>query len=108
MKKYLSLAAVLGAIAIVGVSFLAQAEPEAAAVTTTITTEHAADAVVAPVVDTRKDCEAKAAADVSLTTDAAKMEAVEKCLAAHVDASTTTTTTTTTETEVEAGGHAAE
>lgn len=80
MKKYLSLAIVLGAIAFASVSFLAQAEPEATAV------EHAMDAA-APAADQAAkdaaDCTAMAATPTTegaQPTDAEKDAAFKKCI----------------------------
>lgn len=73
MKKYLSLAVVLGALAFISVSFLAQAEPETSKVETVVEQAVEADAAmpemaaeaVAPEVETfmkdAEDCEASVA-----------------------------------------------
>jgi hypothetical protein len=86
MKKYLTLAAVLGTIAFVSVSYLAHAEPEAGAVTTAV--EKAADApAAAPVMDAaakdKADCDAAAAmkkADGTEPTMEEKDAASKKCM----------------------------
>lgn len=91
MKNYLSLAALLGVVAFVSVSYLAQAEPEMKAVDTAIeaaapVADAAAEAVAAPVVDpVQAECEAAVAAmtkeDGTAHTAEEVTAAVEKCVA---------------------------
>ncbi len=100
MKKYLTLAAVLGAIAFVSVSYLAQAtEPATSAVTTSVETAVDAaapavdaDATVTTTVETAvdADCTAKVAAEFEgkTPTDDEKAAAVAKCEADHAAAHT--------------------
>ncbi len=86
MKKYLTVAAILGAIAFVSVSFLAQATEHEATTTTTIETtapvvehadhaEHAVDAVAT-------ECEATVAASFEGQTpsDEEKTAALKACV----------------------------
>ena len=89
MKKYLSLAAVLGAVAFLSVSYLAQAQTPAAGATTTTTTTAAPapaaapDAVVTYAKD-RAECDVLASAattEGAMPTDADKAASVKKCLA---------------------------
>ncbi len=89
MKKHLTLAAVLGAVVLVGASFIAQAnEPATSTVTTTIekatetTTTPAAPAADKVAKDTA-ECAALAAApktDGAAPSDADKADALKKCL----------------------------
>lgn len=89
MKKYLTVAAILGAIAFVSVSFLAQATEHEATTTTTIETtapvvehadhaEHAVDAVDA----VTTECEATVAASFEGQTpsDEEKTAALKACV----------------------------
>ncbi len=86
MKKYLTVAAVLGAIAFVSVSYLAQATEPVTTTTTTIeavetTVEHAdhADHAVDAVAH---ECEATVATQFEgkMPTDAEKTEALKACV----------------------------
>ncbi len=78
MKKYLTLAAVLGAIAFVSVSFLAQADDHGTHSDTTMT-EAAAPAAVDAVAS---ECEASVAAahEGKTVTDAEKDAALKACV----------------------------
>lgn len=95
MKKYLTIAAVLGAIAFVSVSFLAQATEPAAAVSTTVETNAAAPAAEATTTttvaaDATKECEASVAASFEGKTpsDEEKAAAVKACVDAKATADT--------------------
>lgn len=97
MKNYLTVAAILGAIAFVSVSFLAQAEPETSTVTTAVEQaieEPASEAMVAPVADSavmpvaedpaKTECEASVAStkeDGTAMSAEERAAAVEKCVA---------------------------
>lgn len=90
MKKYLTIGAILGAIAFVSVSFLAQAEPETSAVTTAVeqaAQAPAADTMVAPAPaddPAKAECEAQVPAknaDGADLTEEEKVAAVAKCMA---------------------------
>lgn len=90
MKKYLALAAVLGAIAVISASFIAQAAPETTAVTTTIEKTSETTTLIAPapaadvLAQDTADCTALAAApknDGTAPSESEKADIVSKCLA---------------------------
>lgn len=94
MKNYLTIAAVLGAVAFVSVSFLAQAtEPAAAPAMEAAAPAVAADAAVAaPAVDAATtECETSVAASFEGKTpsDEEKAAAVKACVDAKAAATTT-------------------
>jgi hypothetical protein len=86
MKKYLTLAAFLGAIAFLSVSYLAQAEPEAGAAMTTTTTTSTTTTATAPAAELTgyakdlAECNTLAAAP---STEGATPSAEEQAAAAH-------------------------
>ena len=92
MKNYLTIAAVLGAVAFVSVSFLAQATEPAAAVAMEAAAPAAAvaaDAAVAPVADAATtECETSVAASFEGKTpsDEEKAAAVKACVDAKAAA----------------------
>lgn len=87
MKKMFGLVILLGAIAIISVSFLAEAEPKTTTVTTEITTTATTPTQPAPVADKlavdTAECTAAssvAKADSTLPTDAEKSASIKTCL----------------------------
>ncbi len=88
MKKYLTLAALLGAIAFASVSFLAQAEENVApaAEQAMEAAAPAVDAAVAPAVSVEEDCKASASvakADGTMPSAEEVDAAVKACVEAH-------------------------
>ena len=88
MKKYLSLAAVLGAIAFLGASYIAQAEQPAAPVAaapSVVSAAPAAPAAATTYAKDRAECDALASApstEGAAPSDAGKTAALIKCLTA--------------------------
>lgn len=83
MKKYLTLAAFLGAIAFLSVSYLAQAEPEAAPAAAAAASAPAAAPAVVDFAKDKAECDTLAAAattEGATPTEAQKAESVHKCL----------------------------
>lgn len=130
MKKYLTIAAIAGAIAVISASFIAQAAPETSTVTTiieksseTTATAPAIDAAAAPAVEAaasaaaeqaakdNAECSALASApknDGTPVSDAEKADILAKCLSEKapqdatpaVEGAVETETKTETSTEV--------
>lgn len=92
MKKYLALAAVVGVIAFASVSYLAHAEPQAAATTTTAAPAVASPAGAMEMADKLKaDCTVAAAAkkaDGTEPTAEEKEVSMKKCMDAPAQAAT--------------------